>query len=95
MTKLTFGFGGLALTLCLVLQVGTAAQPPDHARVIEKYCVTCHNERVKTANLMLDKADVAQPGAHAGGMGEGVRKCGRAPCRRPTCRSRLPKTGAH
>jgi cytochrome c5 len=63
MTKLTFGFGGLALTLCLVLQVGTAAQPPDHARVIEKYCVTCHNERVKTANLMLDKADVAHPGA--------------------------------
>ena len=25
-----------------------------------KYCVTCHNERLKTANLLLDKADAEQ-----------------------------------
>jgi Protein of unknown function (DUF1592)/Protein of unknown function (DUF1588)/Protein of unknown function (DUF1585)/Protein of unknown function (DUF1587)/Protein of unknown function (DUF1595) len=25
--------------------------------LVSKYCVTCHNERVKTANLLLDKAD--------------------------------------
>jgi hypothetical protein len=25
--------------------------------LVQKYCVTCHNERVKTANLLLDKAD--------------------------------------
>src|SRR5262245_65188367 len=31
------------------------------ARVlVAKYCVTCHNERLKTANLLLDKADADQ-----------------------------------
>jgi hypothetical protein len=25
--------------------------------LVAKYCVTCHNERLKTANLLLDKAD--------------------------------------
>jgi Protein of unknown function (DUF1592)/Protein of unknown function (DUF1588)/Protein of unknown function (DUF1585)/Protein of unknown function (DUF1587)/Protein of unknown function (DUF1595) len=25
--------------------------------LVTKYCVTCHNERLKTANLLLDKAD--------------------------------------
>jgi cytochrome c5 len=33
-------------------------------RVLDQYCVSCHNERVKTANLMLDKADAANPGAN-------------------------------
>ena len=25
--------------------------------LVTKYCVTCHNERLKTANLLLDTAD--------------------------------------
>ena len=28
--------------------------------MVTKYCVTCHNERLKTANLLLDKADAEQ-----------------------------------
>jgi hypothetical protein len=28
--------------------------------LVSKYCVTCHNERLKTAGLLLDKADAAQ-----------------------------------
>jgi mono/diheme cytochrome c family protein len=40
--------------------------PPD-ARAetqaaIAKYCVTCHNERLRTAGLVLDPASVARPG---------------------------------
>jgi hypothetical protein len=31
--------------------------------VIDRYCVTCHNQKLKTAGLMLDEADVASPGA--------------------------------
>src|SRR5438093_9625979 len=31
--------------------------------VIDKYCVTCHNERLKTAGLTLDKADIDHAGA--------------------------------
>src|SRR6266550_178742 len=32
---------------------------------LNQYCVACHNTRLKTADLMLDTADVAQIGAHA------------------------------
>ena len=28
--------------------------------LVTKYCITCHNERLKTANLLLDKADLDQ-----------------------------------
>src|SRR5262249_33814221 len=33
--------------------------------VIESYCVTCHNEKLKTAGLVLDTLDVTKPGANA------------------------------
>jgi hypothetical protein len=29
---------------------------------LDQYCVTCHNERAKTANLMLDKMDITHVG---------------------------------
>jgi cytochrome c5 len=36
----------------------TAPAPVTPAReLVTKYCITCHNERLKTANLLLDKAD--------------------------------------
>src|SRR5688572_9135675 len=27
---------------------------PDHAALLKQYCITCHNERLKTAGLALD-----------------------------------------
>ena len=33
--------------------------------LLNDYCVTCHNEKLKTAGLMLDKADVQHVGAGA------------------------------
>ena len=33
--------------------------------LLNRYCVTCHNERLKTAGLMLDKMDVEHPSASA------------------------------
>ena len=40
------------------LQSKTRPTLPSPAReLVSKYCVTCHNERLKTANLLLDKAD--------------------------------------
>src|SRR5687767_4503580 len=33
---------------------------PTLRPLVAKYCVTCHNERLKTANLLLDKADADQ-----------------------------------
>jgi mono/diheme cytochrome c family protein len=38
-----------------------AVASPQRA-VFYKYCVTCHNERLKTAGLLLDKLDVGQLG---------------------------------
>src|SRR5712692_9048889 len=36
----------------------SAAAPATPAReLVTKYCITCHNERVKTANLLRDKVD--------------------------------------
>ncbi len=32
--------------------------------LVDQYCVTCHNARLKTAGLMLDELDLAQLGDH-------------------------------
>ena len=37
----------------------------DFRLILNQYCVTCHNETLKTAGLLLDKADLANPGADA------------------------------
>jgi hypothetical protein len=36
----------------------TAPSRPDRA-LLDQYCVSCHNQRLKTANLALDRLDVA------------------------------------
>jgi Protein of unknown function (DUF1592)/Protein of unknown function (DUF1588)/Protein of unknown function (DUF1585)/Protein of unknown function (DUF1587)/Protein of unknown function (DUF1595)/Planctomycete cytochrome C len=48
---------------CWLLAAGSAllAQPA----LVDKYCVACHNQRAKIAELALDKADVANPSANA------------------------------
>ncbi len=40
-------------------------QTPVDRTVLDRYCVTCHNEKLKTAGLALDRVDLSQPGAHA------------------------------
>src|SRR6266446_10896672 len=41
-------------------------EPASTQRVVlNKYCVTCHNERLRTAGLTLDKADIADVGSDA------------------------------
>src|SRR5206468_11649748 len=47
-------------------QPATARQSAGaHDPVLNQYCVTCHNERLKTGGLMLDKADRANVAADA------------------------------
>jgi len=43
----------------------SSPQDSDSRAVINKYCVSCHNERAKTAGLMLDKVNDADPGSSA------------------------------
>jgi hypothetical protein len=43
-------------------------------RLLDRYCVTCHNERLKTADLRLDRIDVDNPGSEAEVWEKVVRK---------------------
>ncbi len=36
-----------------------AAAPEDHAALVQRYCVTCHNGRLRTAGLVLDEVEVS------------------------------------
>lgn len=42
--------------------------------VLDQYCVTCHNQKLKTAGLMLDKLDLAHVGDNAEQWEKVVRK---------------------
>jgi mono/diheme cytochrome c family protein len=51
-----------------------AQQPSPQRALINQYCITCHNEKAKTAGLMLDKLDVDNVGPHAETWEKVVRK---------------------
>ncbi len=50
-----------------VQAASTAASSPaaDARAFLDRHCVACHNDRLRTANLLLDEADVAHIGAGA------------------------------
>jgi hypothetical protein len=64
---------GLALSFALSALLHAAPEPAPRA-LINQYCVTCHNEKAKTAGLMLDKLDIDNVGAHAETWEKVVRK---------------------
>ena len=65
-----------AFTLAFALAVGASAtlprgaaagqatteSPGDYARVLQRYCIACHNERLRTAGLAFEEIDPARPG---------------------------------
>ena len=51
----------------------STGEAPSRA-LLDRYCVTCHNERLRTANLMLDRVDLAETGTHAEVLEKVVRK---------------------
>src|SRR6185436_1493877 len=48
----------LCLALVALCAARAGAQP---SAVVNRYCVTCHNQRLKTAKLELDKLDLTHP----------------------------------
>jgi len=42
-----------------------AVAAPSPRAFLDTYCVTCHNQKLKTAGLILDTLDLTKPGAHA------------------------------
>ncbi len=66
--------------------VSQAAAPADVARerqLVDQYCVTCHNARLKTAGLLLDQLDLAHLADHVD-IGEKVVRKLRAGLMPPT-----------
>ena len=62
-----------ALAVIALAGSEAAAQAPSRA-LLDRYCVTCHNERLQTANLMLDQVDLDRVGDHAEALEKVVRK---------------------
>src|SRR5215510_8721417 len=63
------GLAAIAATLFLSVQVETRPQVVPQAgssqrQFLDKYCATCHNDRLKTGGLSLEQADVSKPAAH-------------------------------
>jgi mono/diheme cytochrome c family protein len=79
--------GWLGASLLWVAYVQAAGPPPTQTRglsdqaavpterlVLNRYCVTCHNERLRTAGLALDTKDVGDPALHGDVWEKVVRK---------------------
>ncbi len=59
MMRLAGGILRLSVAVFVTLVATPAvAQELDHRALLDRYCVTCHNERLQTAELQLDTADV-------------------------------------
>ncbi len=69
---LSTGFGNLGATLPPP-QVSSAPSSPQRA-LLDRYCVTCHNQRSKTANVMFDAMDLAHLSQNADIWEKAVRK---------------------
>ena len=53
------------LLAALLLAGQTAQVTPSPAATIQKYCVTCHNDRLRTGGLSLVSVDLTKPSANA------------------------------
>src|SRR5215475_1028002 len=56
-----------SLTVLLASTISAGKGPPDAnaastRATLDQYCVSCHNERTKTAGLALERLDVARAG---------------------------------
>ena len=56
-------FGSMSPIQIQAAQQSVAAAPSRE--LLDRYCVTCHNDRLQTGGLTLDRVDLAQVGEHA------------------------------
>src|SRR5437867_13251295 len=65
---LTVGGSVLPSASSYIKAAGLQSPPPSASpqrAVLDKFCVTCHNARLRTAGLQLDTADVDHPEGNA------------------------------
>jgi hypothetical protein len=55
-------------------QASSTSQGAPDRSLLDRYCVSCHNSKLKTAGLALDAVNLAQPDAHAEILEKVVRK---------------------
>jgi len=74
--SLKIGLAGLALTLLMSVQGSISAQQSNAAapataaaasqrQLLDRYCVSCHNDKLKTGGLSLAKVDLSNPGTQS------------------------------
>src|SRR3989442_15231330 len=67
--------GGMGMTLAFAYHLqaitpqrpvpATVSQSSQHRATLDRYCVTCHNEKLRTADLTLDELDIENVGDRA------------------------------
>src|SRR5579864_9534213 len=75
MNRTITAVGVLAIVAVVSLDQSARSQtqPPEQA-LLNRYCITCHNEKTNTAGLMLNKLDFTNPGKDAESWEKVVRK---------------------
>ncbi len=69
--------GAVAVLAAFAFQSVRGQQPPSRAQqqlLLNEYCITCHNEKLKTGGLALDKLDLDQIAGNAETWEKVVRK---------------------
>jgi mono/diheme cytochrome c family protein len=77
-----FVFGCVAMVTAALVRPHAQNQPPalpapaaaPYGAIVSQYCVTCHNQRLKTGGLTLDSNEIADVAAHAETWEKVVRK---------------------
>jgi len=70
---LTIALSGLSV-LSVDLPAADVTVPDEHKAAIDRYCITCHNQRLKTGGLALDGLDLQRVAANAETWEKVVRK---------------------
>src|SRR4051794_38183640 len=76
---MTVLLAAIAISSSVRLQADQVRLKPDTtysqaAATVQKYCVTCHNDRLKTGGLTLSAVDIEHPAAHAETWEKVIRK---------------------
>ena len=73
-----FGYGlrGSAQQAPASAAANPASAAENQQAVLSKYCVSCHNERVKSGNLVLTTLDISAPGKNIESWEKVIRKVG-------------------
>jgi mono/diheme cytochrome c family protein len=70
----TFATAPWSLQPVSAQQSARAADAASHRAVLDKYCVTCHSDRLRTGELSLQSLDLTDLGSHAAVWEKVVRK---------------------